>query len=437
MTLTLFEHEKLPFAWENHHLSALEQLNQARKAEILQATTERGQRVLKANHYVGVVRLGRDTIQILPKIDNGDSSTQSATRNLLYLLEQVGNFPISKPELNSLLQQGQDWFELLTRFFATELQQQWQRGPFCHYHMVEANLPTMKGRWRITDQLKQPASDHRFEVSYDEFSPDNQLNRVFRFVTERLWLQTRDAENRRMLGELRQWLEDITLPSVVSATQAPPTLITRLNQRFLPALNLARLFLQNETLMLATGATQSFAFVFDMNRLFEAFIASLIKRHHDQLLPPTLQTSTVHLQASNHTLYLARKESDQPVFKLRPDLVFAEGDRFPLLLDTKYKRLKSADPRSGISEGDFYQMFAYVHRYRSPYALLLYPQVDDMVVRARFRLIDHPASIAGATINLRRDLSKASGRRELINELHDILAMMAGEIEDNTDGFFI
>jgi 5-methylcytosine-specific restriction enzyme subunit McrC len=240
-----------------------------------------------------------------------------------------------------------------------------------------------------------------------------------------------------MLGELRQWMEDITLLPVVSAAQAPPSLITRLNQRFLPALNLARLFLQSETLMLATGATQSFAFVFDMNRLFEAFIASLINRYRAQLLPPPLQTATLHPQAGTHTLHLARKDGDQPVFKLRPDLVFAEGNRFPLLLDTKYKRLKLDNARSGISEADFYQMFAYVHRYHSPCALLLYPQVDEEVIRTHFRLIDHPATIAGATINLRRDLSKAVGRRELINELHDILAMMAEETEEIADGFFI
>jgi 5-methylcytosine-specific restriction enzyme subunit McrC len=437
LIFTLFEHRTIPFEWENKHLAALEQLNQSLEAEVLRATTERGQRVFKANHYVGVVRLGRDTIQILPKIDNGDSSAQSATRNLLYLLEQVGNFPTSKPELNSLLQQGQDWFELLTRLFVTELQQQWQRGPFCHYQVVEANLPTLKGRWRIVEQLRRPANDHRFEVTYDEFSPDNQLNRIFRFVTERLWGQSRDAENRRMLGELRQWMEEITLLPVVTAAQAPPALITRLNQRFLPILNLARLFLESETLIMAAGATQSFAFVFDMNRLFEAFIASLISHHPEQLLPPALQTAVLHFQAGNHALHLARKNGEQPVFKLRPDLVFAKDGVFPLLLDTKYKRLKSADVRSGISEADFYQMFAYVHRYHSPCALLLYPQVDEEVIRTHFSLIDHPATIAGATINLRRDLSKPVGRCELINELRDILTKMVGEIEEVTNGIII
>jgi 5-methylcytosine-specific restriction enzyme subunit McrC len=370
---------------------------------------------------VGVVRLGRDTIQILPKIDNGDSSTQSATRNLLYLLEHVGNFPTSKPELNALLQHGQDWFELLTRLFATELQQQWQRGPFCHYHVLESNLPTLKGRWRVIEQLRRPASEHRFDVTYDEFSPDNQLNRVFRFVTERLWLQTRDAENRRILGELRQWMEDITLLSLVTAAQAPPALITRLNQRFAPTFNLARLFLESKTLMMAAGATQSFAFVFDMNRLFEAFIATLMSRHREQLLPPALQTAVVHFQAGHHALHLARKNGELPVFKLRPDLVFVQEDRFPLLLDTKYKRLNPDNARYGISEADFYQMFAYVHRYHSPCALLLYPQADEQVIRTHFRLIHHPATIAGATINLRRDLSLAIGRQALLTELRDIL----------------
>lgn len=438
LTLTLFEHQTIPFDWGNQHLVALERLTQSLGTEILQATTKQGQRVFKARHYVGVVRLGRDTIQILPKIDNGDDKPQSATRNLLYLLEQVGNFPISKHDLASLLQHGQDWFELLTRLFATELQQEWQRGPLRHYQIVESNLPTLKGRWRIAEQLRRPANDHRFEVTFDEFSADNQLNRVFRFVTERLWMQTRNPDNRRLLGELRQWLEEVTLLPSMTAAQAPPTLITRLNQRFAPLLNLARLFLESKTLIMAAGDTQSFAFVFDMNRLFEAFIASLIERHRDQLLPPALQITTLHPQASNHARYLVQKGDKQQVFKLRPDLIFANGDTFPMLLDTKYKRLKSADPRSGISEADFYQMFAYVHRYHSPCALLLYPQVDNDVIRTHFRLIEHPATIAGATINLRRDLSKPFGRRALLDELREILITMFDYIEETTsDGTII
>ena len=212
-THTIFEHQRYPFQWDEHHLLALNRLNLTLGTEVLQATTHHGQRILKASSYVGVVRLGKLTFQILPKIDYGIDSIQSATRNLLFLLEQVGQFPVRKQTTALLLARGQNWFEILTRLFATELKEQWLRGVHSHYQPIEATLPALKGKWRIHQQLHQPTRHHLFDVTYDEFTPDNQLNRVFRYVVEQLWRQTTDATNRRLLGELRQWLDGVTLLS--------------------------------------------------------------------------------------------------------------------------------------------------------------------------------------------------------------------------------
>jgi 5-methylcytosine-specific restriction enzyme subunit McrC len=415
MLHSCFEYESLSFAWNDHHLEALERLNKKLGATVLQATTLRGERVLRASSYVGVVRLGHETIQILPKIEYGTNREQSATRNLLYLLEHVGHFPIRPSDLAPLLQRGQNWFEILTRLLATELKAQWQRGPHRNYQLVEEELPTLKGKWRIDQQLRQPARQHRFTVAYDEFTVDNQLNRIFRLVIERLWQQTRDTGNRRLLSDLRQWLDDVTLLSHLTAYDAQPTLINRLNYQFEPALNLARLFLGGETIEMRLGDLDTFAFVFDMNQLFEAFIVSFIRRYRAEILPPPLQDCTFHPQARQHTRYLARTAAG-PVFRLKPDLALRNGDHFPLLLDTKYKRLKATDARLGISQADFYQMFAYAHRYQCPRILLIYPQIETLL-RADFQLEGEGASITAVTVNLHRDLSSPSSRQSLKREL--------------------
>lgn len=57
----LFEHEHYPFDWSDRHLRLLERARLAHGADVLTATTRGGRRVLKANHYVGTVRLGADT----------------------------------------------------------------------------------------------------------------------------------------------------------------------------------------------------------------------------------------------------------------------------------------------------------------------------------------------------------------------------------------
>ena len=117
--------------------------------------------------------------------------------------------------------------------------------------------------------------DHLFPVTYDEFTADVPLDRAFRFVVERLWGATRDGENRQILGELRQWLDEVTLLPSVTAGDASPALLTRLNRRLsrsstLPAFSLT------VGPCLAVRDLSAFAFVFDMNRVFEGFSVNFV-----------------------------------------------------------------------------------------------------------------------------------------------------------------
>src|SRR5205085_2240053 len=365
---TIFEHEYTDgFGWSDEECATLERLRRATGAEVLRATVRAGRRELQAAQYVGVVRLRRRTVQVLPKIYRADATpdererARAATSNLLQLLTYAGQLPVREHALAPLLRAGADWFEILTRLFATHLREEWQRGAHKHYQMIEDELPILKGKWRIAEQLRRPLRQHVFAVAYDEFTADTALNRIFRFVVERLWHWTRDGGNRRLLDELRQWLDEVTLLPRLTAADAAPMLLTRLNQRFAPLLNLARLFLSGSAVQLSAGDLDTFAFVFDMNQLFESFIINFIRRHRAEVLPPTLASCDLLAQTRGATRYLARNIRGREVFQLKPDLAFRQADTaqqkdaFPLLLDAKYKRLDAADARLGISQTDFYQ----------------------------------------------------------------------------------
>ena len=434
-TLTLFEHESRKFGWTDKDYAALERLRKEIGVEILRPGWRNGERVLQAAQHVGVVRLNGRTIQVLPKIyrpsqDATEAArTREATRNLLYLLAYAGQLPVREHALAPLLRHGDDWFELLTRLFATHLLEEWRRGAHRTYQTVEADSPVLKGKWRIGDQLRQPLRRHLFSVAYDEFTADNPLNRILRFVTERLWRLTRDSGNRQLLGELRQWMEDVTLLPGITAAEAGSLTLTRLNQRYAPLLNLARLFLDGGALQLSAGDLSTFAFTFDMNQLFEAFVINFVRRHRAEILPPEIRTCELLSQSHGATRYLARREA-KSIFLLKPDLVFRDQfARFPLLLDAKYKRLDKTDARLGVSQADFYQMHAYARRYDCKRVLLLYPQVVGMTqpLKARFDVEETFISIVAATVDLRIDLSRPQGRESLAGELRDILGGVCGE----------
>ena len=424
--ITFFEHEMKPFEWTDHDLSALEGLNRSLDTEVLHATVRGRQRMLKARQMVGVVRLGNRTIQILPKIyrSRGEEQKQiqEATRNLLYLLAYAGRLSVREHDVAPLLRRNLDWFELLTHLFASNLLEEWQRGAYRGYQIIEEESHVLKGKLRVVDQIRRPGRKHRFDVRYDEFTADNQLNRVFRFVVERLWYLSHNAGNRRLLGELRHWMDDVTLLPSVVASEASPALLSRLNQRYKPLLNLARLFLSGSALQMAADRLTTFAFVFDMNALFERFLVNFIRHHRRNILPPELQDCDLLPQSRRAPLYLAQTEH-RLVFQLRPDLVFRSGDTFPLLLDAKYKRLTEANTKLGVTQSDFYQMHAYAGRYDCPRVLLIYPQTSEMSesLYRRFVLEHSKQIIVAATVDMRRELRLGSERQHLIDELKHVI----------------
>ena len=274
--LSLFEYDlSNGFNWTDREQEAIAKLEKIIGDRLFDLTIHNGNRELKARQYVGVFRLGDRTVEVLPKMyrsSDAAAQKQEAVRNLLYMLEYTNQLSVKQHSLASLSQQDLDWFEILTRLFAMNLLEEWQRGAFRNYQAVSDTLPVLKGKWNLTEQLRRPERKHLFAVTFDEFTADNQLNRVLRYVVERLYQLTRNFHNRQMLHELQQWMEEVTLLPKVNVEDLRLIPITRLNQRFEPLLNLARLFLENESLQLSSGNFQTFAFALDMNKLFEEFV---------------------------------------------------------------------------------------------------------------------------------------------------------------------
>ena len=209
--VTLFEYESTIL--DRYELKCLEQLSKVIGTEILKPVVRNGQLQFQARQYIGVLRLGRRTIQILPKIyrsHNREQSQQEASRNLLFMLDYAGYLRIREVNL-ATLQRSQNWFEVLIYLFASHLKHEWQKAAYRSYQLVDAVLPVLRGKWQIATQLRQPEQKHLFTVTYDEFTVDNPLNRILRYLVERLWQLTCDSNNRQVLTELRYWMDEVTL----------------------------------------------------------------------------------------------------------------------------------------------------------------------------------------------------------------------------------
>ena len=372
MNMTVFEYGRVPKdEWSKEELCKIERLNAIMGVEILSIGFKQGKDVVMATSYVGFIRIGKTIIEILPKVDK-DGDKRLAAQNLLYFLSYTRKLSIKESDIARLTERTSEFFEILIYLFARNLWELIKKGMYKEYVAEEKYAGFLKGKWLISQQLTQrPTTRHSFYVSYDEFTEDNPFNRIFKYAVILFQKLSNNPRNQQLLLELSFAFNDIEF-EIITKEHFVPLNVNRLNSQYLPVLELARLFILDSSLQMTANNIETFSFVFDMNRLFEEFVYEFIRRHRDAILPEDLKDCEIRAQSSDR--YLLYTPDGMPVFKLQPDIVFIKLDgSIPLIIDTKYKLLKSQDNNSGISQSDMYQMFAYAKKYQCNRVIMLYP----------------------------------------------------------------
>ena len=105
-----------------------------------------------------------------------------------------------------------------------------------------------------------------------------------------------------------------------------------------------------------------------MNRLFEEFVFEFIKQNKNRILIDEL-----HRIVSVKDQFSIGKLFNE--FRLIGDILIEDNSGRKILVDTKYKMLSDSQRHSGMSQSDFYQMFAYSTSQQQKYedVVLLYP----------------------------------------------------------------
>lgn len=217
----------------------------------------------------------------------------------------------------------------------------------------------------VTDQIRQNlARPDRLACVFDEFSENNMLNQALKAALRVLAKVAQSQANQRNIAELIFCFQDVddVAPLTIKWELASTN---RLSARYKPILALARLFIEGKSPDVVSGAGEGFALLFDMNELFESYVGAIVRRVFGA------RGMTVSLQGPKR--HLARHTNGKPAFELRPDIVASQDGRIAFIIDTKWKRLKEAAYREGVSSPDVYQMFAYATQYTSPDVTLLYP----------------------------------------------------------------
>ncbi len=330
----------------------------------------------KARQWVGVVEVKGLNVEILPKIAGHTNDAAFARHNLLYMLSVATRVPIRERDLAGQSSAKLPLLEALIRTFCKRLLHEIQVGLPHNYIGREENLPLVKGKLKISQHLKfNSVRSDRFFVAYEEFSADNLLNRVLRACCQKLILLARLPRTRELLRQALILMDDVA-DVAVTKLDFDQIHINRQNQRFEPLVDFARLVLLDGSPTSAVGSVNTFSLLFDMNAVFESFIAEFLSRY----VVGRGQFEGWRVREQGRGIsprYLARRQSDSlGVSKMMPDITLTKRGQPNIIIDTKWKSLSDqSHGRKGASKADFLQLYAYAHHYECRHVVLLYPWI--------------------------------------------------------------
>lgn len=326
-------------------------------------------RSLKWDSYVGVIETPCGTrLEILPKHFEQDGC-KAKSRILLHKLIQAA---LSlKPRHASVA--GLELFDApLTEWvmsqFLNELDHLVKRGIRFDYKRIEEEQRFLRGQLNVVAQIRQPPGrEHYFQIRHDVYLPERPENRLVKLALEQVAKITQDAANWRLASELRAMLAEVPASRQVSQDFRAWS-SDRLMAYYQGIKPWCELILNQKMPVAVRGGWKGMSMLFPMEKLFERYVEGCLRRQLHPSASLESQAAGQHLCAHN----------DARMFRLKPDLlVDTPVQRW--IMDTKWKRVDKSKPEHNynLSQSDFYQLFAYGHKYRqgegAPRLVLIYP----------------------------------------------------------------
>jgi 5-methylcytosine-specific restriction enzyme subunit McrC len=324
-------------------------------------------RSLKFANYVGVLQVGRLTVEVLPKADRGGVDDKKKWRDaLIDMLRSCGYLKLAAVSSAQLHLRRASLFDLYMEAFLTEVRALLHHGLTRKYRRVTGNLTALKGRLLFNRHIAMSlVHRERFFAAYEHYDRNNRFNQILYLAVRIVSTSARSSEVRGAAGELLVWMEDID-DKPVSAETFARLRFDRNTERYRPALALAKMIILNYQPDVRAGGHDVLAILFDMNELFEEYVLRLLKR-----------------AASGYGVEVRRQHSQRfwsangTTRSIRPDILItlplAAGVAETVVLDTKWKVPVAAHP----DDADLRQMYAYNLQCGATRSFLVYPRVDQ------------------------------------------------------------
>lgn len=329
-----------------------------------------GRRSLKLDSYVGVIETPCGTqLEILPKHTERVDCLEGSRDLLQRMIQTALKLPSREVDATNLKLFNAPLSEWVMRQFLEGLDYLIKRGIRFDYQRIEEEQRFLRGQLNVIAQMRQPPGrQHRFQIRHDVFLPNRPENRLLKLALELVCKSTQEPGNWRLAHELRGLLTEVP----ASRNKREDFKLWRNEQlmaHYQPIKPWCELILGEQSPLSVSGEWRGISMLFPMEKLFEQYVEVLLRRRligGAQLLP----------QRARHSLCT---HQNRPMFKLKPDFLL-EHDKQIWVMDAKWKLLDTSDRSSkyGLSQADFYQLFAYGQTYLkgTGQMVLIYPKTE-------------------------------------------------------------
>lgn len=328
---------------------------------------EWGRNRVKFRQFCGVVQVQQVLqIEILPKVFPHQTPEQQRT-TLIEMLDTAGDIEGLTAQQAGLGTSNHRLLDVFIRHFLKLLEAQLQQGLLRDYRDVEDTLDQVRGRIDLIRQQRENLfKPQRLACRFNELVVDIPVNRLLHTA---LLCMTQLASS----PMLRQHIQSMRMRfggiGVIHKGDHLPRAddLNRMQRRYASVVELARLFIDGQYLDARAGQRQVYSLLFDMNQLFERFVAVKLR--------PTARKMRLRLVEQGPRKYLGEDDSGKGRLLMRPDISLLNAMNRPVaIMDTKWKLLEASNPLASLSSADLYQLSTYANAYHCNQVTLLYPE---------------------------------------------------------------
>ena len=329
------------------------------------------EKCIKFDKYAGIIQLQDGTyLEILPKTTHNApvEDSRKIFENLILASHNLTKEYKHNKITNTQIHKSNYILEIFISVFCNDLMDILQKGIKKSYIRKEENLNNYKGKLKFSEHIKRNiATKNKFFVEYSEFSIDIPENRILKSACLFLIKETSNDTNKKILRRALVEFDDVS-PCFNLEKDLQDKQINRLHSYYIRPLQYAEFFLRKQTLMPYKGKNAMPSLLFPLNEMFEDYIENILKDNKIDY----------HSQFSKYNLI---SNGEKELFNTKMDFVVFK-DNSAIIMDAKWKVLKTSDEKLGVEQGDLYQLLNYSEIIKNKMNIenvalaLLYPKTD-------------------------------------------------------------